>query len=715
MIIYPAFDCCAFIVAAFCTIGWAFDSLQGFSKPDQREEINRALWDYEIRIQPTIMYEGKIIEYIDQGSLICSLCLQDRGNRLHLLTHTNREVNLAPKRALLVSQGHLDTNLSRQELLSKLRETDDKRKKLKDQVEIPELWELMREEDEYFDGKYLAELYFGEPLTDDHVSALVRSLFEDKLYFKMKDTQFLSNSQEKIEQILKQRDKEEAREELLNEGGKWLSAILEAKESPEPSCKEEVIRMLVELSVYGKDSAHYKDGKEILSRAGIDDIGEARNILIRLGFWDEDENLDLIRYDIRKEFPLEILHDCRQLISRGVEKREREDLRYCNIFTIDGPLTRDFDDALNVEIRKDGIHVGIHIADVADAVSLDSPIDREALQRGASLYLPCIQVPMLPPELSQDTLSLKQDCDRGALSLLCRFDRQGDLLDFRFTPSLIRVRQRLDYEGVDDAYREDEGLNTLYRIGRLLHQRRIDSGAMILSLPEISIQIDPDSRINLALVDQATPGRMMVAEFMILYNWLAAKFCRDHEIPILYRSQDPPSEKLPLDESNYVHFVFKQRRKLGRLAVDTNPKPHAGLGLDAYTTVSSPIRRYADLVVQRQIRNFLMGKAPLYDLEDLEKIRIHLGTVLKDLGIVRRNRDRYWIQKYFLQHMGETFQATVLDVMKSRFRLLLPDFQFVVEIKRATGQDYQEGQHLRLKITKADPWNDVVRVDIVGP
>jgi exoribonuclease-2 len=125
------------------------------------------------------MNQGKIIEYIDQGKLISGLCLQDKGNKLHLLTIFNREVNLSAKRALLISNSSLDTLNPREELLQHLRQAETLRNTLKDQVHVKDLWELIMGEDESFDYTYLAQLSFGEEVTDDHISALVRALFEE--------------------------------------------------------------------------------------------------------------------------------------------------------------------------------------------------------------------------------------------------------------------------------------------------------------------------------------------------------------------------------------------------------------------------------------------------------------------------------------------------------------------------------------------------------
>jgi exoribonuclease-2 len=163
-----------------------------------------------------------------------------------------------------------------------------------------------------------------------------------------------------------------------------------------------------------------------------------------------------------------------------------------------------------------------------------------------------------------------------------------------------------------------------------------------------------------------------------------------------------------------LYFVFKQLRKIHPLVIDTNPQPHTGLGLDVYTNVSSPIRRYLDLVVQRQIRNFLLNRSLAYDLEELEKIRVFVYPILRDLGMVKRNRIRYWTQKYLLQHSGEKISALILDTMKNRYRVLLKDFLLVAEMKRENGQSFSNGDNIMVKVKKSDPWNDLLTLEYAG-
>jgi exoribonuclease-2 len=661
------------------------------------------------------MSQGKIIEYIDQGKFICTLCIQDKGNRLHLLTPSNKEVNLSVKRALLISDSHIDPQKSREELLSRLGEADERREQLKNQVNVRELWELVRDESERFNHKYLTKLCFGETAGDEHLSALVRALFEDRLYFKMKDGQFLPNSEEKVEEIVRQREEEAQREELFSKGGAWLRKVKQGGKPSDPDCKEEVIRLLSELALYGNDAPNYKVGKELLARAEVTDTREARNLLVKGGVWDEDENLDLHRLGIKEAFsPLEV-EESRRLARVAAGAEGREDLRDLSILTIDGLQTRDFDDAVSLEVSGDTFELGVHIADVGAAIPPGSVLDKTAAERGSSLYLPRHHVPMIPRELSEDALSLKGGSDRLAISLLAHLDGKGSVLEYRFTPSVIRIRQNLTYDGVNETLKDETVLGEMYRLSLLLQEKRMEQGGLRLSVPELEVRFNGNGFPNLELLPQDTPSRMVIAEFMILYNWLAASFCRENGIPILYRTQAEPSERLMPSEESSLYYVFQQRRKLSPLSIDTSPKPHSSLGLDAYTHSTSPIRRYLDLLVQRQLGHFLMGKERVYDEKRLDDIRMAVEPVLKGLMNVKRNRIRYWILKFLRQHRGEKYEAMVLYELKSRYRILLTDFLLVTDLKREPQMRLNPAERFLVEVRKADPWEDTLELSYSGP
>jgi exoribonuclease II len=662
------------------------------------------------------MHKGKIIEFIEQGRFISTLCLEDRGNKLHLLTSTNREVNLSPKRALLVSSSAMDPLRPREELLEKLRQTESIRETLKERINVPELWALVRDEHERFNHRYLAQLCFGESISDDHLSALIRAVFEDHVYFKLKDGQFLPNSEDKVDQIRREEEEAATRKMMLKAGGAWLKAVREQKSAapPPPACEKVIIDCLTNLVLYGREASDYKFSKELLASAGMTNIRQARSLLVKLGVWDQDENLELIRLEIKTTFGKDNLALSTQVACSKPDLEGREDLRDLPLLTIDGPWTKDFDDAVSLEQDGDQLVLGVHIADVAASIPQDSLLDREACLRGSSLYLPRQQIPMIPPDLSQETLSLKQDCDRLAVSLLARLEKDGRIIDYRFAPSIVRVKRQLTYDESNHMLASDSTLRKLRQLSMTLKGIRMGNDAISLSLPEIEVQFRNNGALHLEMVEQNTPSRMLVAELMIFYNWLLATFCKRHEIPVLFRTQEEPSERLTEDQFGYIYYVFKQRRKLNPLKLSTEPAPHAGLGLDVYSNATSPIRRYLDLVAQRQLISFLSAKTLPYDEETLEKLRMAIEPTLKVLERVRRNRNRYWILKYLRQHVGEKYRAMVLDVLKSRYRVLLLDYLHMGELRQEGEAGMYPGQQFNVVIKKADPWDDILEMSYAG-
>ena len=659
------------------------------------------------------MAVGSIVEYIDQSRFICTVCLQDKGSRLHLLTPANREVNLSPKRTLLMSGARIDVGQLRDQVLQKLQQIENLRIKLKEEIDIKEMWELIRDEEDIFDHRYLAQLAFGEDAMEDHFSAVMRALFENRLYFKMRNGLFLPNSKDRVEQIIRQEEEAAERAERLEQGGGWLKEVHEGKQPLAPDCRKDVIRLLIQLALYGADAEDFKYGKELLSYAGITDIKQARSLLIKLGEWEEDEPLDLLRSGVDTAFTTRQLEESARLAVSGFPECPREDLRSLPIMTIDGPTTLDFDDAISLEIFENELRIGVHIADVAAVIEKDSPIDIAARDRASSLYLPRRQIPMIPADLSQDLLSLKEGCDRPAISLLARFSPDGTLLGYRFVSSIIRVQQQLTYSHVNENLSEINQFQELHRLAGILRQKRMDRGAMNLSLPELEIDIDEGGTLNLKLVPQDSPSRMIVAELMILYNELVAEFCQKHDVPVLFRGQSQPTEKLPLDEKGYVFYVFQQRRKLSPLHISANPKPHSGLGVALYTQATSPIRRYLDLIIQRQLTSFLMEKTPVYNEESLDELRVSIEPLVKMLGRIQRNRLRYWTLKYLGLNRGKTYKALVLDELKNKYRIVLKDFLMVTDFKRQDGIIFSKGQEIQVKVKKADPWDDTITLGFV--
>jgi exoribonuclease-2 len=661
------------------------------------------------------MFEGNIIEYIDQREITLSVCLKDRGSKVQLLTLSNHEVSISPRRALFISSPTLDISKSREELLKELKIVENRRVAYMKRVAVQDLWELTRQENETFTYRYLAQLSFGNNVTDDHISALVRALFADRVYFKMKDDYFIPNSPEKVEQIRKTREAAELRERQISQGAKWLEEVINNRYREDPPLKQKIIEVLVQLALYGGDAPDFKLGKEIFSRAGIKDIGQARHLLVKLGIWREDENLDLQRFRIRTDFSKPVLKETEIVMEKELDTSGREDLTDLSIFTIDGPFTRDFDDALSLQPIDEGYRLGVHITDLAPFIEVNGHLDREASDRASSIYLPVNQIPMLPSNLSSNVLSLVKGCKRLAISLAADFDRDWNLKQYRFLPTIVKIERQLTYDQVNAVYADDEHVfSALYQLSQALRQKRVAHGALLIPLPEIHFEIDNNSDIQVRLIDQDTPAKIIVSECMILYNWLAAKFASERSLPILYRSQEPPQERLVYDESRYIYYVFQQRRKLQPRLIDIVPQPHSGLGVDVYTNATSPLRRYMDLIVQRQIHSALLKHRPVYEKSRLKELSMLIQQTLSDIDLMNRNQIRYWILKYLAGRINQSLSAVVFQKLKYKYLIILTEFLFVADLPTGGGLELLPGEEIQVVVKKSDPWDDVLVLELAN-
>jgi len=658
------------------------------------------------------MVEGKIVEYIDQKRFVISVCLKDKLNKLQLLTSSNHEVSISPKRPLLVSSNSLNISKPREELLGELKTIERRRIEYMERVSVHDLWEITHEEDEIFPFQYLAQLAFDDHITDDHISALVRALFADRVYFKLQDNSFIPHSPAKVEQIQKAREAAELRESEIIEGASFLRGVINGRINENSTRKEKIIEVLTQLALYGNDASDFKLGREMFSRAGIKDINEAYELLVRLNIWDEDENLDLHRFNTKIDFSELVLKEANTTMRKEVDPAGREDLTGLSIFTIDGPYTRDFDDALSLEPLRKGYRLGVHITDVTPFIEPDNYLDREASVRASSIYLPMHQIPMFPQELSNNALSLVKDRKRLAISLLADFDGDWNLTQYRFSPTILRVEKQLTYDEVNTTYAHEPIFLALHRLTQALRQKRAANGAMMIPLPEIHFEFNNSSTIRVKLIEQDTPARIMVSECMILYNWLVARFASDNGIPILYRSQEPPQERLPVDEYNYIYYVFQQRRKLQPLSIDTIPRPHSGIGVEAYTNVTSPLRRYLDLLVQRQIHSGICNGNPVYSESRLKELSVSIQQTLKDIDVMNRNQNRYWMLKYLGARINDSLTAIVFQKLRSKYLIILTDLLFVAELPLISGHELSPGENIVVVIKKSDPRNDTLILEL---
>lgn len=448
----------------------------------------------------------------------------------------------------------------------------------------------------------------------------------------------------------------------------------------------------------------------------------------------------------------------------------RTDLRDIPLVTIDGADARDFDDAVWAEpdpVVEGGWHIVVAIADVAFYVRPGKPLDRDAFRRGNSAYFPDRVVPMLPEALSNDLCSLRPGEDRACMAVHMWIDAQGELKRHQFVRGLMRSAARLTYEQVQDA-REGQPDDTtgplldtviapLYAAYEVLNAARIRRGTLELDLPERQVKLDEAGGVVEITPRKRLDSHRLIEEFMICANVAAAEALEARSMPCLYRVHDQPSmEKLEtlrgflqglgyslnkgtLKPVDFTRILERARdtdetslisevvlRSQAQAAYSPENIGHFGLALRRYAHFTSPIRRYADLIVHRAlIRAFGLSPGGLDDNEmaRMTEIGDHISSTERRAALAERDAVDRFTAAFLADRVGATFSGRITGV--TRFGLFveldetgadglvpvstLPDDQYEHREKehalvgRRLGKSYRLGASVKVKLTEADP------------
>ncbi|MBU2538394.1 MAG: RNB domain-containing ribonuclease [Proteobacteria bacterium] len=660
--------------------------------------------------------QGAIIEYMEQGRFICAMVLDEDSKRLRLVNQNGREVNLPLSRLLHQSSKRHSLALSRDEQLRLLKEADQTRQAMMQLFDLADIWQLASEEEGgSFSPNFLAELAFGEDATDNHVAAFLRSIFVDRLYFKYKEGMVLAHSPEAVDSLRLKQEREKEQEVLMSTGALALKRLWEGDSTVEWPERDRCLSLLADYYLFGSDSEENELARELLKKAALTGPHDVYHLLIKAGVWQEHENVALLRYRIPVAFGDELVSTASQAsepVAEDLVGRNRRDFRELPLLTIDGESTRDYDDALHVEKRDDNFLVGIHISDVAHYVMPGTPIYEEAARRMTSLYFPENQIPMLPPALSEGVCSLVAGKARAALSVMVLLSPKGEVLEFDLIPTLVEVKRQLSYPEAEKLVESgDWELQALARLSEQLKQRRIEKGALLLPVPDVNISIDQEGKVAVALSPVDTISRSLVAEFMVLANTLSAQFVADRQAPGLFRAQDEPHQRLIAGGEKDLFSIFRQRKQLKPGELLVYPKPHSGVGVMQYTTVTSPIRRFLDLVMQHQIKHLLSGKGPMFSADEFAGIAGDINTVLAKVNQVRRTRHRYWLLRFLEQKVGARVQALLVNKGPKRINLVLLDCLMDADMPPSQALSAKPGDVVSVRLSRVDALDNVLRLE----
>lgn len=499
--------------------------------------------------------------------------------------------------------------------------------------------------------------------------------------------------------------------------------------------------------------------------------GQITEVFGRSGDPKLDVKVIIKKHGLREEFPGSVIAEAKNL-ARPVEEKEltsRRDLRAVRMVTIDGEDAKDLDDAVSIARTSNGYELGVHIADVSHYVREGSKLDKEAFERGTSVYLIDKVLPMLPRELSNDICSLNAGQDRLAVSCLMQIDKSGKVSGYDICKSVINVDRRMTYTAVNRILVEDdpeekekyrdlvEDFHLMQELADILRANRTTRGALDFDFPETKVKVDDTGfPVEIGRFERG-PGEMLIEDFMIQANEVVAEYLFWQDIPILYRVHEKPDSEAMV-KLNHVLGVFGQKiqgqkvephvfqkvlqdikgtsaeqtialmilRSMKHARYVPQPLGHFGLASKYYCHFTSPIRRYPDLIVHRVLSMVLDKGLSGQKRAGLEGKMIKYGeqSSLKEMKAEEAERDLIDIKKaeYMQQFVGDEFTARISSVQSFGFFVELENtIEGLVHISTIV-DDYYEfndrnyslvGNHTGRKFAIGDEVRvQLIRVDI---
>ena len=579
--------------------------------------------------QPALLQEVSTDKYT---ILYCTALPSPGGKPAQFATQKVREKDIE----LL-----FETTSGEKTLLVQLLQVTEDAKAMQERIEP--IYELLSEDEDSFTTPVsFADLQDYTDVKTAQDSWLLYKALKNTLFFTEQDS--LSFMVQTKEVIARQEEKNRAKEAELENRSAFIQR-LKAKKLNLPADAQ--LMQDVEALALGQS-----DKSKTMKEAGFTDTPEqAHKLVLDTGVWTVTKNPYPTRWGLSTQ-------SATQRLAPPPEE-ERITLEQ-EAYAIDNQWSTDPDDA----IAFDGQYVWVHIADPASSVYPDSPIDIAARHRGATLYIPEGAVRMLAEDSLEDYALGLTPLSR-ALSFCIELDENGAVLSCKVLKTLVKVK-RYTYEEAD-MQKDSPQLAPLYAIARRNEQRRLKAGAVSITLPEVHISVT-DGIVNISPA-LSWESNNVVREFMLLAGEAVAKFAFKNGIPFPFVSQEKPD--LPTNILDGYAGQYQLRRCMRSRSLGVTPMQHAGLGLGMYTQVTSPLRRYSDLVAHQQLRAFIDGR-PLLNKDTMLE-RIAAGDAAAGASVkAERKSNLHWTLVYLTQNPQWEGDAVVVELKGKQALCLIP-------------------------------------------
>lgn len=661
---------------------------------------------------------GAIVEFLQDNKPQLALVLEEQGGRLRLFTLRGRETAIPAARLLPWSGPKYPPAASRAEMEDRLARHQEARLTASADIEIMEIWNLAQGELESASLEWFAGLVWDD-LDPDRLAALGRALLEAKTHFKFQPPLFLIHPRETVEARLAEQETAQERRELVAAGQDFFVELWKTGTVRTPPGEAMAARLsgLIMRRIAGSGDAAEDDLWKELTRRIPEHPHQPLILAQAWGLVPPHYNfhLDQAGYDWQDDWSRGHAQEI-EAILRAFQARICAPAA-TGLVSIDSETTKDIDDAFALTRTADG---GFALTMAIACPSLDWPwesaLDEAVADRASSLYLPEGVSHMLPECLGADTFSLCAGRPRPALILSLDLDPGAGIRNFTPHAGWVNLDGNTHYALVEQAIAACvEPFAGAHLLARLLREARIRRGAVVFDQPDPDFRLEgegADLRV-VRLSKPATPeAQLLVSELMILANSTVARWAVDQNLPLLYRTQNVALPPGSAGCHTRPEEIYRMARLLANATLRTSPEPHASLGVRAYASVTSPLRRYVDFLNVAQMVHLLEHGRPLLDSGRLVAGLPRWRARLEAVGRVQRSRTRYWKLLYMRQQgQDRLWPAVVVDETPSQTVFALPGEQILVRApKRLTGEKCLPGSTRQLRLGRVDPLLNDIKV-----
>ena len=658
------------------------------------------------------MEQGKLIEFRVQGGRRLAVAQRPEGKKDWIVIDAGGQSHkIRPQRVDYMVEGFL---YQPSEIASFLEEVES----YLDPSSLEVAWEILIEDNSTVTPQQMAELLFSDRSPAPCYAAHCL-LSQDKIYFKKKGDRYEPRPMAQVAEIKHQLEVQEQKNREKEEFTTQIEQAI-AGEKIEWSDSDRIRLESIEKLALDTDNSS-KAAQEILQEVGKNcDSQGAFQLLVEIGWWSKHENLFLRRSSYPVNFSKKVLDVAQPRLKLNLAEadKNRLNLTHLKVCTIDDESTTEIDDGLSIEYLDNGTaKIWIHIADPTRLVDPGDELDLEARRRSTSLYLPTGMVSMFPQELATGPMSLVQGQVCSALSFGVILDETGGIQEYEIHPSLIKPTYRLTYDDVDEmlqlGVQNEPEIADLAKYAQLRRDWRKTQGSILIKMPESIIKVKDNEEVTIELID-SSPSRQLVAEMMILAGQIGGKYGIEHNLPLPFRGQ--PQPELPSEEellqlpAGPTRFCAL-RSCMPRSETSMSPIRHASLGLDSYVQVTSPIRRYTDLLAHFQIKANLQGEELPFSREELQEIVYSVSSSSYEATLVERQTNRYWGLEFLRRNAKCVWNVLVLRWLREDDNLgliLIEDLG--MELPHRFERHVSLGERLEMQVTRADPQRDEVRL-----